>query len=342
MVKSGICPKEIKGTRNLYFREDLRQLWKLLDAFFKYNRSTNEDKKDLLVVGNFHIVFETMIDELLSDDDVPAKLKYQNDDKIVDHIYLDRSLIGGNSNIYFIGDSKYYKDAHDITGAPLYKQFTYARNAIQYNVEQLYLEQIVGSEKLKELRYRDSIPMDLSAKTEEMQKFKDSLTEGYNVTPNFFIRNGVPDGRIDYADPQLQANKEIKEDIQRQFEDRLFDRDTLLLREYYINLFFVMRAYATHEDWSEELHAVIRADLIENLNRKYSFFKVRPKVLPVPFVWMHLHEIIGKAYRTDFYDEEIILAFENTPKGRANKEAISISIKDDIEGPMEQFTLRVE
>ena len=135
------------------------------------------------------------------------KLKYQNDDKIVDHIYLDKSLIGGNSNIYFIGDSKYYKDAHDITGAPLYKQFTYARNAIQYNVEQLYLEQIVGSEKLKELRYRDSIPMDLSAKTEEMQKFKDSLTEGYNVTPNFFIRNGVPDGRIDYADPQLNKYK---------------------------------------------------------------------------------------------------------------------------------------
>ena len=103
-----------------------------------------------------------------------------------------------------------------------------------------------------------------------------------------------------------------------------------------------MRAYATHEDWSEELHAVIRTDLIENLNRRYSFFKIRPKTLNVPFVWAHFHEIIGKAYRTDFYDEEIILAFENTAQGRANKEAISISIKDDIEGPMEQFILKAE
>ena len=45
---------------------------------------------------------------------------------------------------------------------------------------------------------------------EEMQKYRDSLTEGYNVTPNFFIRNGVPDGKIEYADPQLKANKNIK------------------------------------------------------------------------------------------------------------------------------------
>ena len=339
MVKSGISPKEIKSNKSSYFREDLRQLWKLLDAFFKYNRSTDEDRKDLLVVGNFHIVFEAMIDDLISDTDIPAKLKYQNDDKIVDHIYLDRSLLGGENNIYFIGDSKYYKDAHDITGAPLYKQFTYARNAIQYNVQQLYLEEVVGAEKLKELRYRDSIPLDTSVTTDGMHKYKDSLTEGYNVTPNFFIRNGVPDGHINYADPQLKANKDIREDTQKQFEDRLFDRDTLLLREYYINLFFVMRAYATQEDWSDELHSIIRADLIENLNRKYSFYKVRPKPTPVPFVWVHFHEIIGKAYRNDYFDDDIILAFENTPRGRSNKEQLEKSIRNDIEGQMEQFTL---
>lgn len=36
---------------------------------------------------------------------------------------------------------------------------------------------------------------------EELQRFRDSLTEGYNVTPNFFIRNGVPEGEINYSDP---------------------------------------------------------------------------------------------------------------------------------------------
>jgi hypothetical protein len=339
MVSSGITPKEIKGNKSSYFREDLRELWKLLDAFFKYNRSTDEQKRDLLVVGNFHIVFEAMIDKLLSDQDIPDKLKYQNDDKIVDHIYLDRSLTGTDSNIYFIGDSKYYKDANDITGVPLYKQFTYARNAIQFNVEQLYLQKAVGAERLKALRYRDSIPLDMNFTAEELQRFRDSLTEGYNVTPNFFIRNGVPDGQINYADPQLKANDNLKEDIQKQFEDRLFDRDTLLLREYYINLFFVMRAYATDEDWSDELHKIIREDLIKNLNRKYNFYRIYPKENPVPFVWMHFHEIIGKAYRTELFADDIILAFENTPEGDAHKAAIERSIGPDIVGDMQKFDL---
>lgn len=339
MVSNGITPKDIKGNKSSYFREDLRELWKLLDAFFKYNRSTDEQRKDLLVVGNFHIVFETMIDKLLSDNDIPHDLKYQNDAKIVDHIYLDRSLTGSDSNIYFIGDSKYYKDANDITGVPLYKQFTYARNAIQYNVEQLYLKNAVGNERLKTLRYRDSIPLDMKYTGEELQRFRDSLTEGYNVTPNFFIRNGVPDGTVNYADPQLKANDKLKEDIQKQFEDRLFDRDTLLLREYYINLFFVMRAYASDEDWSAELHKIIRDDLVANLNRKYSFYRICPKETPVPFVRYHFHEIIGKAYRTSLLADEIILAFENTDEGRAHKAAVERSIATDIIGTMRKFDL---
>lgn len=174
---------------------------------------------------------------------------------------------------------------------------------------------------------------------EELQRFRDSLTEGYNVTPNFFIRNGVPDGSINYADPQLKANDKLKEDIQKQFEDRLFDRDTLLLREYYINLFFVMRAYATDEDWSDELHKIIREDLIANLNHKYSFYRIYPKENPVPFVCVHFHEIIGKAYRTELFANDMILAFENTDEGRAHKVAVESSIKDDIVGEMQKFDI---
>ena len=207
------------------------------------------------------------------------------------------------------------------------------------HAEQLYLEKAVGVEKLNKLRYRDSIPLDMKFTGEELQRFRDSLTEGYNITPNFFIRNGVPDGEINYSDPQLKANDKLKEDIQKQFEDRLFDRDTLLLLEYYINLFFVMRAYATDEDWSDELHKIIREDLIKNLNRKYSFWRIYPKENPVPFVWIHFHEIIGKAYRTELFSDDIILAFEKTKEGEAHKAAIERSIKDDIIGEMKQFDL---
>ena len=100
-----------------------------------------------------------------------------------------------------------------------------------------------------------------------------------------------------------------------------------------------MRAYATDEDWSDELHKIIREDLIKNLNRKYNFYRIYPKENPVPFVWMHFHEIIGKAYRTELFSDDIILAFENTDEGRAHKAAIERSIAPDINGPMQKFTL---
>ena len=72
---------------------------------------------------------------------------------------------------------------------------------------------------------------------------------------------------------------------------------------------------------------------------KFSFYKIRPKNVPVPVVWAHFHEIIGKAYRTGFFDDEIILAFENSPKGDTDRNRIFQSIKDDIEAPPQQFYL---
>lgn len=91
--------------------------------------------------------------------------------------------------------------------------------------------------------------------------------------------------------------------------------------------------------WSDELHRIIREDLIKNLNRKYTFWRIYPKENPVPFVWIHFHEIIGKAYRTELFSDDIILAFEKTKEGEAHKAAIERSIKDDIIGEMKQFDL---
>ena len=57
---------------------------------------------------------------------------WQNKDgKIIDHIYEDKSLID-RSNIFFIGDSKYYKSDNTAVQNSKYKQITYAKNIIQY------------------------------------------------------------------------------------------------------------------------------------------------------------------------------------------------------------------
>lgn len=122
----------------------------------------------------------------------------------------------------YIGDSKYYSDDNRPKGVALYKQFTYAKNTIQYHIDNYYLTHGRGPWPPRgkgEIRYRDT------------------LTEGYNITPNFFIRSRVTEEDIDFSTPSLKHSFWDKRKNQKNpptnkhFEDRLFDRDTLILRE---------------------------------------------------------------------------------------------------------------
>ena len=87
------------------------QLWHLLYAFYERAEKAAQGKAhdERLLVRNFNSVFEDMIDSLIGEKSLPAGLKEQKDGKIIDHIYQGRSLIG-DGNIYFIGDSKYYRE----------------------------------------------------------------------------------------------------------------------------------------------------------------------------------------------------------------------------------------
>ena len=143
------------------------KLWKLLYTFFEKAEEIESHKnhEDKLLVKNFNLVFEDMIDYLIGSkigNEIPKYIKDQTDGKRVDHIYKAKSLID-NDDIYYVGDSKYYSDDSEVGKNSIYKQFTYAKNVIQFNIDLL-------NDKLDCLRYRDD------------------LTEGYNITPNFFIR----------------------------------------------------------------------------------------------------------------------------------------------------------
>ena len=95
--------------------------------------NSKPSESEYLFVSNYNIVFETMIDELISDKDIPSALRDQRDGKIVDHIYPYASLIS-SEDIYHIGDSKYYKIGGAVHGNSEYKQYTYARNVIHFNL----------------------------------------------------------------------------------------------------------------------------------------------------------------------------------------------------------------
>ncbi len=316
LIDTGIGSKQMKRIRHKYFRDDLKHLWMLLDSFFTYN-TTDEDQsrdKEHLLVKDFEIVFEAMIDRLISDIRGVEDLKKQDDGHLIDHIFRFTSLIGNLSDIYFIGDSKYYTDGNRPEGVALYKQFTYAKNAIQYHIDKLYLNNRRGKwspASKGELRYRDT------------------LTEGYNITPNFFIRSRVTKDDRDYGKPALvktywnTVRHHENPPTNKHFGDRLFDRDTLILREFSINLLFVISAYAGYEDscWSSDLHRTIRDSFIESIDKEYEFYKLSPtNIGTMAFDRLYTKWLNGKTYTIDESDDYLILAFEKSPAGIADRE----------------------
>lgn len=321
-LDTGVGKRKMRDIKGKYFRDDLRTLWNLLDAFFTFNysRDDKEPITEALAVNNFEIVFEKMVDYLIGDNSKLAALKNQKDGKLIDHIYMDSSLIGSDSNIYYIGDSKYYSDSHDIEGVPLYKQFTYARNAIQYNIDQYYLKHKANPNAI---RYRD----------------KD--TEGYNVTPNFFVRPKIKSDTLDFDTPSFSAS-DNQPKPNKHFEDRLFDRDTLLLREYEINLIFLIAAYGSYEDhWATSIRATIREDMLQFLTDTYAFFKIQPMDIPVTTPTGHLFDIpflnyfhnllAGKVYKESDNSTDLILAFEKkTEQGKLDLKEVTEYIKETL------------
>ena len=228
-----------------YFSDKSLLLWNLCFRFFCCTSSKcyNENKDEYLLVKDFNIVFEDIIDELIGDKNVPAKLKDQSDGKRVDHLYKDASLILNNSQddkpVYYIGDSKYYKRNTEVGEESIYKQFTYAKNVIQWNVD------VFNNKELS-----------------EVSKLRDDLTEGYNITPNFFISAKLNQS-LDYQNSIQKSDKNKQEFHSVHFDNRLYDRDTLLVYYYDVNFLFIISLYAKNnlvqkEHWKKDIHQLFR------------------------------------------------------------------------------------
>ena len=271
MIKNGKGTRRLKQIRKNYFSDEMVKLWNLLYVFFDHAEqiASNKIEMELLTVSNFNVVFEAMIDQLIGDNSVDDVLKYQYDGKIVDHIYKDDSLVHGNGNeiIYYVADSKYYRETSDLGTNSIYKQFTYAKNIIQYNIDILNLK-------------------DDKHKMPDGMIYRDEETEGYNITPNFYIRGKVDMNHLDKSEINLNAeidkdnNPIIRENYH--FENRLFDRDTLLTKEYNINFLFVLASYVkSSSDTSikNKIRKRFKEDMIKLYDSRYHFRLLKKKYL---------------------------------------------------------------
>lgn len=306
LVKSGRGTRVMRAMRKKYFTDELVALWKLLNVFFQKAESVSARKyhDETLLIKNYNLVFEDMIDELISDEtrEIYPDLKEQDDGKIVDHIYRYGSLIGDDF-LYYIGDSKYYKEGNEPGKNSIYKQFTYAKNVIQYNLD------IFNNAKSREKKdYRKG-----------EVRYRDELTEGYNITPNFFIRGKVNHNNLNYTDDELKKETEDGFIDSYHFKNRLFDRDTLLLQKYSINFLYVLSSYASkHNDdnYKEEVRQKFKQDLISELKVRYKFLLLQSKGGNLSEVInKHFKLLNGRIYKSFNVDRTVMFAYERKKKG---------------------------
>ncbi len=291
LIDTGKGTRLLRKIRNRYFTDELVALWGLLYAFYEQAERVAQKKEysERLLVRNFNIVFEDMIDTLIGENELPKGLKEQKDGKIIDHIYRDKSLLEAD-DIYFIGDSKYYKEGNEVGENSLYKQFTYAKNVIQYNIDIFNRKQI-----------GDILP------------YRDELTEGYNPTPNFFVRGFVDPNDLSYSDSKLR--NEDKVDCNYHFTNRLFDRDTLWVLTYNINFLYVLSAYVQNHGTSDRVNNFLRKrfrdDIVEAFEKTYDFYRLTPLngLSNEKFVEKYFRKLIGKIYCTT--EGVLLLALKN-------------------------------
>lgn len=303
--------RRLKQIKYKYFSDKALRIWDLCYAFFdrEYKIAMNRQSEDYLLAKDFEHIFEVMIDTLVSGKDkqnLPKELTEQRDGKLVDHMFVGQGLIEQSDLTseltYYIGDSKYYKraknDRTQLGDKSIYKQYTYARNVIQWNMN-LFLDGDGNGEH---------------------PQLRDTLTEGYNPIPNFFISARIPDKKtsggkfLSFDDKELKA-QDGGVQLNRQFENRLFDRDTLLLCHYDVNFLYIVSLYGRNNKsaqaaWRDYVRKEFRNKIQGTLNRLYTFRTIQPRkgMDCYRFLKENFSQLNGKLYRSMPNKNYLVLA----------------------------------
>ena len=304
---NGLGKVRLQQIKYKYFSDKALELWDLCYAFFDTARQvwTNSTQQEYLLVKNFNIVFEAIIDELIGDREIPKGLKEQEDGKRVDHMYTYKGLTTYEEDkpIYYIGDSKYYKRGNQVGMESVYKQFTYARNVIQWNLN------LFMNGDAADCEWMGKVPM-----------LRDDVTEGYNIIPNFFISARL-NKELSYKEDIEIADKKQTYFSNKQFENRLFDRDTLLICHYDVNFLYVVSLYARNnaiqkDNWKAKVREMFRAEIQRILSEKFEFYAMtaHPDIDAEIYIKEHFQEVLGKIY-TPYSNKNIFsLALETNEK----------------------------
>lgn len=323
----GMGKKRLMQIKYKYFSDKALQLWDLCYAFFEnsYRIAINTNAQEYLLSKNFNIIFEAMIDELIGipHSNIPHGLADQDDGKRVDHIYTDLALTSvdtqTNREVYYIGDSKYYKSGHSLTSESIYKQYTYAHNVIQWNIN-LFLSDDTSFDEL-----------DMQKRQADRNQFNKihlqdaTMTEGYDVIPNFFISAFVNEN-LKYnvqEDIRKHTDKNGKHctKISYQFPDRLFDRDTLFLSQYDVNFLHILFLYARNKNneksrWKESVRKMFRDEIRSVIQKEFTVYAMRARlgIDGALYLQQHFYDLNGKIFQPYGEDRTMYFAYARSTK----------------------------
>lgn len=330
-----------------YYSDDALMLWNLCYAFFDRtgNLQVQTSRRDYMLVQKFDTVFEAMIDELIGDKDLPKGLKVGADDKRIDHLYTYRYLIENldeesdadlTRQIYNIADSKYYERNSNYQSHDVPKQFTYARNVMQWHMD--LINGLLDKKSDENNQYKD-IPL------------FDPITEGYNIIPNFFI-SAFADENLDYnvegfgrsqiggvqKDPEGKIPWEEGKNLHLSyfFWERLFDRSTGFTLHYNVNFLFVLKKYARNRSndkaaWKQKVQKQFRDDILEYLNGAFDFYQVNIQENNIEgFLERYYRKIQGKVFSfVDSQNHRILLYAERKHQDQGKGKSFEYDVLND-------------
>ncbi|OCL81597.1 LlaJI family restriction endonuclease [Arcobacter porcinus] len=214
--------KILKEIKSNYFNDLHQKIHFLLTQYYNVDghSSKKELKSEFLLTSNFELIFEDMVDEIISDKEASKLFKYHKDGKILDHIYYDKSVINElkDYNTFYIGDSKYYSDWKTLINSeePIYKQYTYTTNIIN---------QCVNSNKKDVNNFLKNNKI----------IFWDTKNRSYHPIINFFILPNI-NSKMEELIQVIKKNENLIYNYSYHYKERAFDRNTHIILYFKINL----------------------------------------------------------------------------------------------------------
>ena len=131
---------------------------------------------------------------------------------------------------------------------------------------------------------------------------RDETTEGYNIIPNFFISAQQRD--LEMHSDITWVDRENKDFTSRQFRNRLFDRDTLLVCHYDVNFLYVVALYGRKNEgmkaaWREKVRAQFRKEIQSMLDNHFQFHIMTPRkfVNGEEVLRQNFKQVLGKVFK---------------------------------------------